>query len=100
MKFIVLTLILVLFTSVCMANPVVTASNNIETSMTIHEWAHFGVGYIANDQLKRHTKLTTLERVGVVAFLGYAKEKWIDQTFTKSEFLATAAGGLFYEIKF
>jgi len=79
---------------------IVSMPKSIGNSITVHEWAHFGVGYVINDQLKRHTQLTTLERIGVVAFGGYAKEKWIDRTFTRNQLLATVAGSLVYEVKF
>ena len=62
--------------------------------------AHFAVSYMLNDQLKRHTKMTTLERKGTVLLIGYAKERWIDSKFDRNDFAADMAGVLFYEIKF
>lgn len=62
--------------------------------------AHFGVSYMLSDQLKRHTKMTTLERIGTVLAIGYAKEQWIDSNFDKNDFAADMAGVLFYEVHF
>lgn len=83
--------------SVAYANPIINASNSIENSASVHEWAHFGIGYVMTDLLRKHTKMTPLERVATVAFAGYAKERWIDKEFNKREFLATAIGSIVCE---
>ena len=62
--------------------------------------AHFSLSYVASDQLKRHTHMTTLERIGTVLAIGYAKEQWIDSKFDKRDFAADMAGVLFYEVTF
>jgi hypothetical protein len=97
MRIFILCLIITLSVSVCSAKNVV---HKIEDSMPMDKWAHMGVGYIINDQLKRHTHLTTIERLLVVGGVAYAKEKWADGQFDSGDLAATVAGGLFYEIKF
>ena len=69
-------------------------------AMQTDKAAHFSVSYLLSDQLKRHTKMTTLERIGTVLFIGYAKEQWIDSKFDKRDFAADMAGVLFYEVHF
>lgn len=92
---------LLLLLTVCLpvagANPIVSASNKVENSLSIHEWAHFGIGYAFADQLHRRTKMTPLEIIVSVAFLGYAKERWIDSEFNGREAAATMAGALVYQ---
>ena len=69
-------------------------------AMPTDKAAHFAVSYMLSDQLKRHTKMTTLERIGTVLLVGYAKEQWIDSKFDKNDFAADCAGVLFYEVTF
>ncbi|MCC5468626.1 hypothetical protein [Pelosinus baikalensis] len=97
MKTVVLCLLITLSASVCNAKNVV---HQIEDSMPVDKWAHLGLGYIINDQLKRHTHLTPLERVLVVSGVAYAKEKWADEKFDSGDLAVTVAGSLFCEIKF
>jgi hypothetical protein len=97
MKTFILCLLITLSASVCSAQNVV---HKIEDSMPIDKWAHMGVGYIINDQLKRYTHLTTFERVLVVGGVAYAKEKWADEKFDSGDLAATVAGSFCYEIRF
>jgi hypothetical protein len=97
MKTFILCLLILMSVSVCSAKNVV---HQIEDSMPMDKWAHMGAGYFANDQLKRHTNLTPLERILTITALAYAKEKWADNEFDSGDLKATIAGGLFYEIKF
>ena len=69
-------------------------------AMQTDKAAHFAASYMLSDQLKRHTKMTTLERIGTVLLVGYAKEQWIDSKFDKNDFAADMAGVLFYEVTF
>jgi hypothetical protein len=61
--------------------------------------AHFGVGYIINDQLKQNTKLKTSERILFVASVGAAKEIH-DSRFDWNDLGATVLGAVVKEIKF
>jgi hypothetical protein len=60
--------------------------------------AHFGIGYIINDQLQRNTKATFAERLLVVTTIGALKEG-TDSRFDWRDLGATVAGGLAREIK-
>ena len=73
---------------------------NTVHAMQTDKAAHFSVSYLLSDQLKRHTKMTTLERIGTVLAIGYAKEQWIDSKFDRGDFAADMAGVLFYEVTF
>ena len=97
MKTFILCLLITLSASVCSAQNVV---HKIEDSIPMDKWAHMGVGYIINDQLKRHTHWTTFDRFLFVAGVAYAKEKWADKKFDSGDLAATVAGSLCYEIKF
>lgn len=93
---VLISLVLMLLpNSVSFAGPMQNLQNDIGTDKV----AHFGVGYIINDQLERHTKFTPLERFLTVAAIGYIKEA-TDDHFDKNDLLATCAGGLMYEMKF
>ena len=72
----------------------------VSNAMQTDKAAHFAVSYMLSDQLKRHTKMTTLERIGTVLLIGYAKGQWIDSKFDKKDFEADMAGVLFYEVHF
>ena len=65
----------------------------------VDKTAHFGVGYVVNDQLQKHTKMTFLERLGCVVVIAGAKEL-SDFHWDNHDFLATVAGCMFVEIKF
>jgi len=96
MKKLLIVMVILLSTSICQANVV----HQFEDSIPMDKWAHMGAGYFFNDQLKRNTKLTPLERLATIAFLSFAKERWADAQFDKNDIAATLAGGLFYEVKF
>ena len=68
-------------------------------AMQTDKVAHFGVGYVINSELHKHTKLTFLERLGCVMIVGAAKEL-TDKHWDGKDFLATCSGALVYEIKF
>ena len=61
--------------------------------------AHFGVGYVLNDQLKQHTKLTFCERMLVIGAIAYAKEK-SDRYVDNRDLLATLGGALMFQVRF
>lgn len=87
-KILALTLALLLLLSpMCSAN------------IPLDKQAHAMGGYIINDQLKRNTKLSTLERILVVTAIGTLKEL-TDSKFDSKDLLSTVAGGIFYEVKF
>lgn len=93
---VLISLVLMLLpNSVSFAGPMQDLQNDVGTDKV----AHFGVGYIINDQLERHTKFTPLERLLTVTAIAYVKES-TDDHFDRNDLLATMAGGLMYEVKF
>lgn len=89
--------VLAITPSVCSAE---TPLHKVESAVPMDKWVHGFGGYFVNSELKRNTKLTTLERLAVVGAIAYAKEQWVDDTFDKNDIIATMVGALTYEIKF
>jgi len=85
-KVIAITFLFLLLCSTCLAMPA-------------DKTAHFGVGYILNDQLSRHTHLTFIERIGAVYLVAYMKERG-DNTFDQHDINATLLGAVVYQIRF
>lgn len=85
---ILIAMILSLCTS-CFASSLHDLQDNIGTD----KFAHFGVGYIVSNELQ-HAGMSKLEAVATVAFIAFAKEKWMDDTFSKSDIGATVLGGV------
>lgn len=87
----------------CLAAPPSASAGKIhdlQDKLEMDKCLHFSAGYIINDQLKRHTRWSALERFLAVAAVGYAKEKWVDNHFDKRDLIATALGGAAFEIRF
>ena len=80
----------------CFANSL----HDMQDSIGTDKFAHFGMGYVITDQLQRNVGMSTLEAIATTAFIAYAKEKWVDDTFTNEDITATVLGGLFYQIGF
>lgn len=74
--------------------------HDIQDEIGTDKFAHFGMGYVITDQLQRNVGMSTLEAIATTAFIAYAKEKWVDDTFTGEDITATVLGGLFYQIDF
>lgn len=85
-----------LFTATANANGL----HDIQDNIGVDKFAHIGASYIVQDQLQRNCGFSTLEALAAVALLAYAKEKYVDDDFSKSDIAATAIGGLIYQIKF
>jgi hypothetical protein len=86
-----------LLTSVCSAKNTV---HHVEDTFAMDKWAHMGLGYFMNDQLKRQTELTGFERLMAITAVAYAKERWADSTFDRGDMAATMFGGIMYEQNF
>lgn len=67
--------------------------HDLQDSIGTDKFAHFGVGYVISNEFQ-HAGMSKLEAVATVAFLAYAKEKWVDDTFSKSDIGATVLGGV------
>ena len=90
MRILIITLILIVsICTSCFANGL----HDIQDSIGTDKFAHFGVGYVISNELQ-HAGMSKLEAVATVAFLAYAKEKWVDDTFSKSDIGATVLGGV------
>lgn len=88
-KIITLTMLLVSLSVPCFANGL----HDLQDSIGTDKFAHFGMGYVISNELQR-TGMSKLEAVVTVAFIAYAKEKWVDDTFNKNDIRATVLGGM------
>lgn len=88
-KIIILTLLSVSLCTSCFANGL----HDIQDDIGVDKFAHFGIGYVVSNELQ-HVGMSKFEAVATVAFLAYAKEKWVDDTFSKSDIGATVLGGV------
>ena len=92
----ILTLLFTFISTTCSATALHDAQDKIGTD----KLCHFAWGYVINDQLKRHTKMSALERALCVAGIAVAKERFVDNHFDGGDAFATCLGGISYEIKF
>lgn len=83
------TMLLISLSVPCFANGL----HDLQDSIGTDKFAHFGVGYVISNELQ-HAGMSKFEAVATVAFLAYAKEKWVDDTFSKSDIGATVLGGV------
>lgn len=80
--------------------PVLAAKHNLADSVGVDRFAHFGISYVINDQLKRNAGFNDFWAAATTLAIGAAKEKWIDKLWDNGDFAADCAGVLFYQIKF
>lgn len=83
-------------TAVCSADSIHDSINDIG----VDRFAHAGVSYIINDQLKRNAHLNDFWAATATLAIGAAKEAWIDDHFDRGDFAADCAGVLMYQVKF
>lgn len=88
-KIIILTMLLISICTSCFAGSL----HGIQDSIGTDKFAHFGMGYVLSNEFQ-HAGMSKLEAVATVAFLAYAKEEWVDDTFSKSDIGATVLGGV------
>lgn len=88
-KIIILTLLSVSLSVPCFANSI----HDIQDSIGTDKFAHFGMGYVVSNELQ-YAGMSKFEAMATVAFLAYAKEKWVDDEFSKSDITATVLGGV------
>lgn len=86
---IITTLYISYMCHICLASPL----HDIQDEIGTDKFAHFGVGYVISNELQ-HAGMSKLEAMATVAFLAYAKEKWVDDEFSKSDIGATVLGGV------
>lgn len=87
--FLTTILYLILSISVVSANSL----HDIQDDIGVDKFAHFGIGYVVSNELQ-HAGMSKFEAMATVAFLAYAKEKWVDDEFSKSDITATVLGGV------
>lgn len=91
MRKIILTTILYLILSISVASA--NSLHDIQDDIGVDKFAHFGIGYVVSNELQ-HAGMSKFEAMATVAFLAYAKEKWIDDEFSKSDITSTVLGGI------
>lgn len=83
------------------ALPIGTASaNGLVDSVGVDRFAHFGISYVINDQLKRNAGFNDFWAGVTTLAIGAAKEKFIDDHWDNGDFAADCAGVLFYQVRF
>ena len=80
--------------------PAMAAEHNLADNVGVDRFAHFGISYVINDQLKRNAGFNDFWAAATTLAIGAAKEKWIDKQWDNGDFAADCAGVLFYHIKF
>lgn len=76
------------------------ASANPMKDIPVDKAAHFGVGYIIQDQLERNAHMSKFEAFLTTTAIAWAKEKYLDSHVDNNDAYATMAGALFYHIEF
>lgn len=88
-KIILLAMLILSLCTSCFASSLHDIQDNIGTD----KFAHAGAGYFLTTELK-HAGMSNIEAIASVAFIAYAKEKWVDDEFSKSDITATVLGGI------
>lgn len=73
---------------------------NALQDIPVDKAAHFGAGYIIQDQLERNAHMSKLEAFLATTAIAWAKEKYLDSRVDNKDAYATMAGALFYQIDF
>lgn len=74
--------------------------NDAFDTVGVDRFAHAGVSYIINDQLRRNAHFNPFWAATTTLAIGAAKEAWIDDHFDREDFAADCAGVLMYQVKF
>lgn len=77
----------------CTSNVNANKIHDIQDNIGTDKFAHFGIGYVVSNELQ-HAGMSKFEAMATVAFLAYAKEKWADDEFSKSDITATVLGSI------
>ena len=83
-------------TTMCSAQAV----NDAIGAVGVDRFAHAGVSYIINDQLRRNAHFNPFWAATATLAIGAAKEAFIDDHFDRGDFAADCAGVLMYQIRF
>ena len=76
------------------------AVNDAIGAVGVDRFAHMGVSYIINDQLRRNAHFNPFLAATTTLAIGAAKEAWIDDHFDRGDVAADCAGVLMYQVKF
>ena len=74
--------------------------NDAFDTVGVDRFAHAGVSYIINDQLRRNAHFNPFWAATATLAIGAAKEAWIDDHFDRGDFAADCAGVLMYQVRF
>ena len=74
--------------------------NDAISTVGVDRFAHAGISYIINDQLRRNAHFNPFWAATATLAIGAAKEAWIDDHFDRGDMAADAAGVLMYQIRF
>jgi len=74
--------------------------NDAFDTVGVDRFAHAGVSYIINDQLRRNAHFNPFWAATTTLAIGAAKEAWIDDHFDHGDFAADCAGVLMYQVRF
>ncbi|MGN0958613.1 MAG: hypothetical protein ACI4OK_06750 [Selenomonas bovis] len=66
----------------------------------VDRFAHAGVSYVINDQLRRNCHFNRFWAAATTLAIGAAKEVWMDDHFDRGDFAADCAGVLMYQVRF
>lgn len=83
-------------TAACSADSIHDSINDIG----VDRFAHAGVSYIINDQLRRNAHFNPFWAATATLAIGAAKEAFIDDHFDRGDMAADAAGVLMYQVRF
>lgn len=76
------------------------AVNDAIGAVGVDRFAHAGVSYIINDQLRRNAHFNPFWAATATLAIGAVKEAWIDDRFDRGDMAADAAGVMMYQIRF
>lgn len=74
--------------------------NDAFDTVGVDRFAHAGVSYIINDQLRRNYRFNRFWAAATTLAIGAAKEAFIDDHFDRGDFAADCAGVLMYQVRF
>ena len=80
--------------------PMTASAKGLVDSVGVDRFAHFGMSYVINDQLKRNAGFNDFWAGVTTLAIGAAKEKFIDDHWDNGDFAAGCAGMLFYQVRF
>jgi len=87
------------FASVILLFPNVSSAQRLQDSVGVDRFAHAGISYLINDQLKRNAKMNDFWAATTTLAIGALKEI-SDGKWDNGDFIADSVGVFMYQIKF